>query len=565
MYPGCHNVTYSDPGNDSGLPHYEQCEAYTSSMGRTGDYIVGTCLIFIIVPAIVMNSFVIWSFAVRHKTIVSVDYYILTLAINDLCSPVFAYPLAMISTFSHRWIFGQTGCVINGFLGFFFGIADIFVLSLLSFTRFLCVCCPMTFSRLTKCKVLLSLLAALSLAGFWALCPLVGWGVYGPEPFGTSCTLDWAAPDRSYVTCVFMVCLALPLTVMTVSYGSILHSTSAASRRLRRHGGDGRLRRARHEIRLIKITLLMSVCFLAAWTPYAVVSMASAYMEDLEVPGTVSIFPTLLAKTSHLSNPVVYFVMNSRFSRQRPWCSVPFVGSRMSSSSCSGRALQGDNVHLEYLRKARFVQQPVESVVGAGTLLVECTLVTSNAVSVQAESDVTSSPAASEESNGLSRRMESDQDHLSTDEHEKACCEAAVTTEREKDRAPSKDKDLARKRPRGKSRPKKEGCVSVKDNRICRSTSGKTIFKQKNSDQKKKKKDKPCNGASGKSRFQKNDTSAVQDETDLCVDTTEKKASEHSGDTPDTDTCNGISREKDSDNNGDPPGVEKDVSRSTSS
>ncbi|KAK7488233.1 hypothetical protein BaRGS_00020540 [Batillaria attramentaria] len=447
MYPGCHNVTYSDPGNDSGLPHYEQCEAYTSSMGRTGDYIVGTCLIFITPEASLTLSTLILRGLLRE--------------LQAVCADEDTWPSC---------------CVINGFLGFFFGIADIFVLSLLSFTRFLCVCCPMTSTgavatfwsdregRLRSSvarKVLLSLLAALSLAGFWALCPLVGWGVYGPEPFGTSCTLDWAAPDRSYVTCVFMVCLALPLTVMTVSYGSILHSTSAASRRLRRHGGDGRLRRARHEIRLIKITLLMSVCFLAAWTPYAVVSMASAYMEDLEVPGTVSIFPTLLAKTSHLSNPVVYFVMNSRFSRQRPWCSVPFVGSRMSSSSCSGRALQGDDVHLEYLRKARFVQQPVESVVGAGTLLAECTLVTSNAVSVQAESDVTSSPAASEESNGLSRRMESDQDHLSTDEHEKACCEAAVTTERKKDRAPSKDKDLARKRPRGKSRPKKEGRVST--------------------------------------------------------------------------------------------------------
>jgi hypothetical protein len=65
--------------------------------------------VFAVLSAVVMNSFVIWSFTVRRKTVVSIDYYILTLAISDLCSPVLAYPLAMTSMFSHGWIFGHTG------------------------------------------------------------------------------------------------------------------------------------------------------------------------------------------------------------------------------------------------------------------------------------------------------------------------------------------------------------------------------------------------------------------------------------------------------------------------
>ena len=65
-----------------------------------------------VILSIMMNSFVIWSFAVRTKTIISVDYYILTLAISDLSSAVFAYPLTLASTWSHRWIFGETGSVV---------------------------------------------------------------------------------------------------------------------------------------------------------------------------------------------------------------------------------------------------------------------------------------------------------------------------------------------------------------------------------------------------------------------------------------------------------------------
>ncbi|KAL8610871.1 hypothetical protein ACOMHN_056726 [Nucella lapillus] len=318
-----------------------------------------------ITSAIVMNSFVIWSFVVRRKTIVSVDYYILTLAISDLSSPVFAYPLAMISTFSHRWIFGDTGCLVNGFLGFFFGIVDIFILSVLSFTRYLCVCHPMAFSRLTRAKVLASLAGAVLMSALWAVLPLLGWGSYGVEPFGTSCTLQWSTPDRAYVTSVFLSCLVLPLLVMSKSYGSILYDTQSASRRLRKYNKDQpkTYRRAKHEMRLIKITILMTACFLLAWLPYAIVSMMSAYVPGMEVTGPSSIVPTLLAKTSHLSNPVIYFTMNSRFSHRSPCCPVPLplpltfgrshALSSQSGSSNSGKSMAKlqEDVRLELLKR----------------------------------------------------------------------------------------------------------------------------------------------------------------------------------------------------------------------
>ncbi|XP_025091580.1 opsin-5-like [Pomacea canaliculata] len=214
LFPGCVNATGRDmetSGNGSTCSHV--CANYKSSLGDTGDFLVGSVILFVIVSAVMLNTFVICSFAARWKSITITDYYILTLAVSDLCSPLFAYPMAMMSTFSHGWLFGETGrsevtclislnsmayrcCTINGFLGFFFGIADIFTLSLLSFSRFLCVCCPTSVFCFTRKRVLASIIGVIVMSTFWATCPLFGWGDYDVEPFGTSCTLKWSSTDR---------------------------------------------------------------------------------------------------------------------------------------------------------------------------------------------------------------------------------------------------------------------------------------------------------------------------------------------------------------------------------
>ncbi|KAL8613980.1 hypothetical protein ACOMHN_023215 [Nucella lapillus] len=164
------------------------------------------------------------------------------------------------------------------------------------------------------------------ISGLWAILPLLGWGAYDVKPFGTSCTLQWSTPDKAYIPCVFAGCLLLPIGVMSASYGSILRNTSAAGRRLRKHHlGDvqHKYRRAKQELRLIKIIILMSVCFLLAWLPYAIVALISAYTPQVPVSGPVSIMPTLLAKTSHITNPIIYFSLNSRLSRHLPYCTIP--------------------------------------------------------------------------------------------------------------------------------------------------------------------------------------------------------------------------------------------------
>ena len=99
----------------------------------------------------------------------------------------------------------------------------------------------------------------------------------------------------------------------------------------------------------------MTACFLVAWLPYAIVSMISAYrLLSLKVTGPVSIVPTMLAKTSHLSNPGVYFTMNSRLSDGVPCC--PFFRTRsVRGGASSGSVSCRERTRLYHGRSIRLV------------------------------------------------------------------------------------------------------------------------------------------------------------------------------------------------------------------
>ncbi|KTG46793.1 hypothetical protein cypCar_00006906 [Cyprinus carpio] len=59
----------------------------------------------------------------------------------------------------------------------------------------------------------------------WTVPPLFGWSSYVPEGPGTTCSVQWnqCFPEtRSYVICLFVFCLLLPLLLMAYCYGKIL-------------------------------------------------------------------------------------------------------------------------------------------------------------------------------------------------------------------------------------------------------------------------------------------------------------------------------------------------------
>lgn len=61
----------------------------------------------------------------------------------------------------------------------------------------------------------------------WTVPPLLGWSSYGLEGAGTSCSVMWterSSGSHSYIICLFVFCLGLPVLVMVYCYGRLLHA-----------------------------------------------------------------------------------------------------------------------------------------------------------------------------------------------------------------------------------------------------------------------------------------------------------------------------------------------------
>lgn len=88
--------------------------------------------------------------------------------------------------------------------------------------------------------------------------PLVGLGDYAPEPFGTSCTLDWWLAQASgggqvFILSILFFCLLLPTAVIVFSYVKIIAKVKSSSKEVAHF--DSRIHSSHVlEVKLTKVT-----------------------------------------------------------------------------------------------------------------------------------------------------------------------------------------------------------------------------------------------------------------------------------------------------------------------
>ncbi|KAM4604850.1 opsin-5-like [Polymixia lowei] len=245
------------------------------------------------------------------------EFFIINLAVSDIGLTLSLYPMAITSSFSHRWLYGKTVCYVYAFCGMLFGICSLTTLTLLSMVCFVKVCYPLYGNRFRSAHGRLLIACAWAYALLFACSPLAHWGEYGPEPYGTACCIDWRLSNRhgaarSYTAVLFFCCYILPCGVIVASYAGILVTVRASRRALERHAS-----RQTHmgSIQAIIVKLSVAVCigFFAAWSPYAVVSMWAAFGHIENIPPLAFAMPAMFAKSSTIYNPIICLMLRPNF------------------------------------------------------------------------------------------------------------------------------------------------------------------------------------------------------------------------------------------------------------
>ncbi|CAL1579559.1 unnamed protein product [Knipowitschia caucasica] len=245
------------------------------------------------------------------------EFFIVNLAISDLGLTVSLYPMAITSSIYHRWLFGRTVCSMYAFCGMLFGLCSLTTLTLLSIVCFVKVCYPHYGNRFKALHGGLLIGLAWLYALLFATAPLLHWGEYGPEPYGTACCIDWRLSNllpvaRSYTVALFLLCFILPCALIMASYSCILITVQASRKTMEQH-----THRQTHmsSIQAIIVKLSVAACigFLTAWSPYAIVSMWAAFGQVDSIPPLAFALPAMFAKSSTIYNPVIYLLLRPNF------------------------------------------------------------------------------------------------------------------------------------------------------------------------------------------------------------------------------------------------------------
>ncbi|XP_078120851.1 opsin 7, group member a [Sander vitreus] len=247
------------------------------------------------------------------------EYFIINLAISDLGLTLSLYPMAITSSFYHRWLYGKTVCSIYAFCGMLFGLCSLTTLTLLSMVCFVKVCHPLYGNRFNSLHGRLLIAFAWVYSLLFACSPLAHWGKYGPEPYGTACCIDWRLSNqhstaRSYTLALFLFSYIIPCCIILASYTSILVTVHASRKNMEQHA-----MRQTHIISsqtiIVKLSVAVCIGFFAAWSPYALVSMWAAFGHIENIPPLAFALPAMFAKSSTIYNPIIYLMLRPNVRR----------------------------------------------------------------------------------------------------------------------------------------------------------------------------------------------------------------------------------------------------------
>nr|UAY98668.1 tmt2b [Lutjanus erythropterus] len=297
-------------------------------LSRTGHTVVAVCLGFILVAGILSNLLALLIFAKFRSLWTPINLILLNISLSDVLVCVFGTPFSFAASLHGRWLIGEQGCKWYGFANSLFGIVSLVSLSVLSYERYTTVLHSSKVDISDFRKAWLCIGGSWLYSLFWTLPPFLGWSSYGPEGPGTTCSVQWhlrSATSISYVLCLFIFCLLLPLLLMVYSYGRILVA-------IRRVGKINLLAAQRREQHILVMVLSMVSCYMLCWMPYGIMALMATFGRSGLVTPMASVVPSILAKFSTVVNPVIYVFFNNQFYR----CFVAFVKCSEEPQSIQG-------------------------------------------------------------------------------------------------------------------------------------------------------------------------------------------------------------------------------------
>ncbi|XP_072352010.1 visual pigment-like receptor peropsin [Scyliorhinus torazame] len=277
--------------------------------------IVAAYLITAGVLSLLSNIVVLMMFVKFKEFRTATNAIIVNLAFTDIGVSAIGYPMSAASDLHGSWKFGHSGCQAYAALNIFFGMASIGLLTVVAIDRYLTISKPEIGRRMTGATYTTLITVAWVNGLFWALMPVIGWASYAPDPTGATCTINWSNNDLlfvSYTMTVIAVNFMAPLSIMFFCY----YNVSKTMKRFKHHDSlQNIILDWSDQLDVTKMSVVMIVMFLVAWSPYSIVCLWSSFGNPKLIPPAMAIIAPLFAKSSTFYNPCIYVIANKKFRR----------------------------------------------------------------------------------------------------------------------------------------------------------------------------------------------------------------------------------------------------------
>jgi hypothetical protein len=245
------------------------------------------------------------------------DILTFSLAFGDFVMSAMITPLPFSSAIAKKWTTGRNGCVIYGLITTWIGLSSILQLSCIALERFYTLS-RLNASRIFRLKRSVQIIASCWLIAFLSSSlPLFGFSQFTLEGYGLHCSIVWKKSHIWYCMFLLFFFYVLPIITIAISYAKIFLVVRKVHRNAEiTWGSNAHVTRQsyRSQMKFTKQLVVVTIGFLIAWTPYAVMSTVRV-ITDMEFENAWYELPALFAKTANIYNPVIYFFMYKRLRR----------------------------------------------------------------------------------------------------------------------------------------------------------------------------------------------------------------------------------------------------------
>ncbi|XP_003409088.1 substance-K receptor [Loxodonta africana] len=277
-----------------------------------------TAYLALVLVAVTGNAIVIWIILAHQRMRTVTNYFIVNLALADLCMAAFNTAFNFVYASHNIWYFGRAFCYFQNLFPITAMFVSIYSMTAIAADRYMAIVHPFQ-PRLsapgTKAVIAGIWLVALALAF-----PQCFYSTITMELGATKCVVAWPEDSKGmthllYHLTVIALIYFLPLVVMFLAYSII--GLTLWRRAVPGHlAKSANLRHLQAKKKIVKTMVLVVVTFAVCWLPYHLYFILGSFQKDIYCHKFIQqVYLALfwLAMSSTMYNPIIYCCLNHRF------------------------------------------------------------------------------------------------------------------------------------------------------------------------------------------------------------------------------------------------------------